>query len=940
MPQLRKEQFNVLSTQLTSYTYTATAGDVETTLPGGFESSSITQTSGGDPSIPTRGIIVSSPNNYVTIKSVNTGFSLSDASDYIFGRLTYSAPNYKVTYYKLSAGTEVSATLPGMGSYDVTILFPEVMNFEEIPANSSIVNVSGAPFSGGSGAQGPQGDAGAQGPQGYQGVAGSGGGGNIISNGGTISGTYDSDVFCQGDATVAGNLIVNGDLIVVGDLTNDGGYTVTVEGNLKADQLLFDRLNPALPQGNIVVKGDLLFNSIDYQATPGTTPTLEVGGNLIGTNTFSYITANGLDDTNGADINVYGNVNVSAINISGGASNASNAGNGGTLTVKGNLLIKNVFESLGGNCSNSSYTSGNGGSLVVYGNISGNEGFFTDKIDLSGGDGIDCAGGDGGNLTVYGSADISNFTSFGGNSNDTLLSGLHDAGNGGNVTVYGDLAVQYSLNLDGGDGVEASGGSGGSLNISGDFTCSIFEATGGFCNSSNENHIAGSGGTSYVNSVNCSGDIDLSSGSRTGTLTSPGSAFPSSGGSLYVTGRATIYDFYSEGGPISTSGFVPCDAGSGGSLICDGPLDLEYASLDGGDSSLGSPGNGGNVNAFRITADFISSTGGDSFGGGNLYNGDGGNIGCYGDLTVAYIYISGGDSVDGNGGSAGDIFVQGNFTSSGLVEANGGNSNSIIEIYNAGSGGDISVSGSMVVRTHVQMNGGNRSGATTASYPFVFFPFANAGELICRGSVFVDEISAIGGNVTTDYSGQLGGFGGQIEIYGNLTSSQVDISGGDTPGKNGGTAGSLVVRGFSSVGRIIAIGGDSVAAIDAAAANNGAGNSCSFLGGINAKLVQVLDGAGLGAGAPATNNYVRLGGSCNFYSLDVTNRVGSYILPADNEYYSTVYSSVILKVMSMPSKTTLDESDGGQSGSIAANLDDSVFINGAANWYKITGTVV
>lgn len=921
MPQLRKEQFNVLSTQLTSYTYTVTAGDAETTLPVGFEMASITQVSGGDPFVPTRGIITSSPNNYVTIKSFNTGLSLSDSSDPVFGRLTYLAPNYKVTYYKLSSGAEVSAALPGVGTYDVTILFPEVMVFEEIPANSSVINVSGVPFPGGSG-------------------GGGGGGSNVIPDGGTISGTYDSDVFCQGDATVGGNLTVNGDLIVVGDLTNDSGYTVTVEGNLKTDQLLFNRLNPALPQGNIVVKGDLIFNSIDYQATPGTTPTLEVGGNLIGANAFSYINASGLDDANGADITVYGNINVSAINISGGASNASNAGNGGNLVVKGNFLIKNLFESLGGACSNSSYTSGSGGNLFIYGNISGNEGWFIDKIDLSGGDGIDCAGGDGGSLTVYGSVDISNFASFGGNSNDTLLSGLHDAGNGGNVAVYGDLSVRYSLNLDGGDGIEASGGNGGSLNISGDFTCSIFEATGGFCNSSNENHVAGSGGTSYVNSVNCSGDIDLSSGSRTGTLSSPGFAFPSSGGSLYVTGRATIYDFYSEGGPISTSGFVPCDAGSGGSLICDGPLDLSFASVDGGDSSLGPAGNGGNVSAFRITADLISSMGGDSFGGGNLYNGDGGNIGSYGDLTVSYVYVSGGYSIDGNGGSSGNISVLGNFTSNGLVEANGGNCSSTIEIYNAGSGGDVSVSGSIVIRTHLQMNGGVRSGATTAAYPFVFFPLSNAGDLLCRGSVFVDEISAMGGNVTTDYSGQLGGSGGQIEIHGNLTSSYVDISGGDAPGKNGGNGGVLIVRGFASVGRIISVGGDSVAAIDAGPANNGAGNSCSFLGGITAKLVQILDGAGPGAGAPATNNYVRLGGSCNFYSLDVTDRVGSYILPADNEYYSTVYSSVILKVMSMPSKSTLDESDGGQSASIAANLDDSIFINGAANWYKLTGAAV
>jgi hypothetical protein len=99
MPLLRKEQFSALSAQLSPYTYTVTAGDIETTLPVGFESGTITQTLGGDPSVPSRGIVTSSPNNYVTIKSFDTGFSLSDSSDYIFGRLTYSAPDYKIIYY-------------------------------------------------------------------------------------------------------------------------------------------------------------------------------------------------------------------------------------------------------------------------------------------------------------------------------------------------------------------------------------------------------------------------------------------------------------------------------------------------------------------------------------------------------------------------------------------------------------------------------------------------------------------------------------------------------------------------------------------------------------------------------------------------------------------------------------------------------------------------
>lgn len=139
MSQIRKEQLNILTSQWGTYSYTATSGTTSTTLPGGFQATTITQTSGGNPSTNTRGIVTTGIYNLVNLKYQNSGLLLEDTGVQIFGRLTYSAGNYIVTYYKLVAGVETSATLPGSSTYSITMIYPEVINFSEMSVAGPLI---------------------------------------------------------------------------------------------------------------------------------------------------------------------------------------------------------------------------------------------------------------------------------------------------------------------------------------------------------------------------------------------------------------------------------------------------------------------------------------------------------------------------------------------------------------------------------------------------------------------------------------------------------------------------------------------------------------------------------------------------------------------------------------------------------------------------------
>lgn len=846
MPQLRKEQLNSLSANWSTYTYTATAGDTFTDLPAGFEAATVTQTSGGDPSVPTRGIVTADPDNYVKIKLQSDGSSLSDSGN-IFGRLTYSAGTYTVTYYKLSSGLEVSATLPGSGSYDLTIVFPEVMQFSEVPASALITLGENS---------------------------GGGAGTIIIPDGGTISGTYNATVYCQGSATVGGALTVNGDLIVVNNLINDSSYLVDIKGSLIAVEINFDPATTVQIQDNLTVGGNLIADSIYYAQTVGSNSNLIVKGNAT---IYSGIFANGYDDANGLDIQIFGDLKAgdASVEISGGNANATDFG-------------------------------GNGGQLLVYGDAS-----------------------------VYA------LYAYGGDADDSmLLTGLKTAGNGGHLEVRSNFNGRVVL--DGGDAFEASAGDAGTCIIDGHAQLIYCDATGGLCNSSNENHRSGSGGDVDISGgLNSSGTIDLSGGSRIGTLTTNGTQLPPDGGNITIFGSVSADSIISNGGSMNTVSFAPSNAGNGGNINFYGSVSCTDITINGGNSTTSWAGNGGNITITKcsITCSNIQSN------GGNSSNGDGGNGGDItglGYIIANTISLDGGDGNEGEGGSAGEItFTSGYLMVDSAININGGDCVSTNGDDNSGSGGSINVS-SLTGQSDIYGNAGDRTGNTTA--------LASPGDAgganidVFDGPMNVRAIYLNGGSSTptnplsTHYPNANGGDGGSIRIHGNFNFLEIELSGGSSYGRDAGSAGYLEIDGFTSNNAtpftpITAIGGDSFAITTPAAPSGlvGSGGTFYFLGGTAISKLESKDGS---SGSATTSPMeIILGGHCSFGTLDVTNRTNSKIYGNDSK-------PTTLKVLSMPTKTTLDVDSMTASASVSSYLSDSIFSYSTASWYRHTGVAI
>lgn len=142
MTQLRKEQLEILRAYWSKTTYAGTGGDAFTDIAAAaLNAASITGTETGDTTTPTRGIVTTG-NNLVRLRNDDDGYGIFDnENDPIFGRLTFIAGNYRVTYVKRSGGAEVATTLPD--SFTIGLLFPEVLNFSEIPVDAPLLDEAG-----------------------------------------------------------------------------------------------------------------------------------------------------------------------------------------------------------------------------------------------------------------------------------------------------------------------------------------------------------------------------------------------------------------------------------------------------------------------------------------------------------------------------------------------------------------------------------------------------------------------------------------------------------------------------------------------------------------------------------------------------------------------------------------------------------------------------
>lgn len=694
-----------------------------------------------------------------------------------------------------------------------------------------------------------------------------GGGGSVIPPDGDLSGSYEGTVVCEGNVTLTGNLDLKGNLIVLGDFVNDGGYEVNIRGSLTAQSILFDKADTSTPQQNFSVGGDLMFTYMEFRQCGGTAAQLRVGGDLIGTAGFAGTSLYGegvTSGTNGLDIVVYGDMTVTYVNVDGADGTTSNAGNGGTV--------------------------------YVYGNLSGD---------------------------YY-------FTSSGGNATD------YDAGNGGDIYVRGDFNFGWgSVALHGGDATNGNGGRGGDLEVACSMVVNELEVYGGSCNSDSENFSSGIGGHIQVDGNLIVNDyISLNGGDRSGTLSAGNTLSPPNAGDMDIYGDLIIDgDFAGDGGDVYTDNFAPHDAGSGSDVYIAGKLTCtDDFRARGGYANIGNAGNGGTLEVeHEVYVDDELE-----FYGGSSNNGNGGGGGTANFRSSAHIDevdFDGGSGNNGNGGYGGVIDVRGILHLTSFIDVNGGDCNSTNENHVPGSGGSIDCRGLNAEDTNINLNGGDRFGATTVSA--TGNPAMNAGSLYCYGDCVAYNVEADGGSVSTGYPNAPGGSGGSLYFYGTThIQSSVNINGGSSVGNAGGNGGYLSVNGHATMDYIYCNGGASNnSVLGGDATNEGSGGTLTFRKGVVCNSVYLEDGTGLG-GAPGSNSTLNLAGSCTFYEISMGDRGGNVI---------TAFSSipVTLKVSSMPSKQTLNDSGGVATGNINANLGDSIFFTAPSSvWYKVTGATV
>lgn len=620
------------------------------------------------------------------------------------------------------------------------------------------------------------------------GSTGGGGAVTVIPDGGTLSGTYEGDVFCEGDVSMSGAVTVEGKLTVIGTFTNNGGYGLTVRADLFAKFMQFNRAITSLPQSNITVDGDFQFYSLDYQQCAGLAATLRVGGDLIGSYGLSgsYINANGDDDTAGATILVYGNLAAYTISLIGGGSVAGNAGNGGNLTVYGDLQLWGNLNMNGGVADGTGFDAGTGGTLDVYGNA------VLDDAYLYGGNGDGGNGGDGGYLDVHGSLNVNEFQIYGGDCLSTNVT--HRAGTGGSVNVEGNLISVDFINLSAG---ERSG---------------ALAAPGGVAPSN-------AGGMTVGGNLVIDGDFSGRGGGIFVTGFTVGDA--GSGSSVNVNGDLVCADdFRANGGDNDFGG-----SGEGGNLTVKGRLTVnDELEFEGGYAVNGTAGNGGYLivrSDARIGELFMR--GGN---GTNGFGGNGGSVTVRGNLTVIdSVFIHGGDCSStnsahtaGTGGSlnvlVGDLDVDGD------VDIYGGDrsgATTVPETNSPPNGGNLTVScGNACVDGYINLYGGN----VTTDYPNSVG--GSGGNLsISTGSLVCDGINVNGG----EGRGLNGGNAGTVSVLGMLSVGAVTANGGPSNDSS--------------------VGGD-------AATNGNASSLVQVNGGATVENLSMIDGAGAGAAPVGT----------------------------------------------------------------------------------------
>lgn len=175
---------------------------------------------------------------------------------------------------------------------------------------------------------------------------------------------------------------------------------------------------------------------------------------------------------------------------------------------------------------------------------------------------------------------------------------------------------------------------------------------------------------------------------------------------------------------------------------------------------------------------------------------------------------------------------------------------------------------------------------------------------------------------------------GDCIIEGNLS-----LSGGQAIANGGGNGGNLTVYGHASVTYNFTLsGGNSVESVltgDASVA--GRAGYATFRAGVTTSNINMLDGTfGVGGSAPVSDVELALHGTCMVNQINMTSRGNVYI--RKSPFYDT---PAMLKVNSLPTKNTLNDSAGTATGDVSASLASSMFLTGPGGvWYAVAGTIV
>jgi hypothetical protein len=192
--------------------------------------------------------------------------------------------------------------------------------------------------------------------------------------------------------------------------------------------------------------------------------------------------------------------------------------------------------------------------------------------------------------------------------------------------------------------------------------------------------------------------------------------------------------------------------------------------------------------------------------------------------------------------------------------------------------------------------------------------------------------------VFTDYPFGPGGNAGNLYVDGSCyVSAGIYMNGGRAVGSTAGNGGYAQISGHAGFTRLECDGGQAAESVlDNDAGMAGTAGTVVFRAGVSTGTISQLDGSFEdGGSAPVGEVNLYLAGNCTIGTIDMTARADTYI-----RQNTSLENPVVLKVNTLPAKSTLNDAAGVSTGPVTASLN-GLFITGTGGtWYSIPGVLV